>query len=100
MVEREPAGRDAGPERWVYVPRGVGNLWGIRFNCPPEITLLTVTGEVEAICARAPMSPRGQGAEGGRLSKLAPVRSPHPGFEQRSNPAQTVFHDRTNRDCE
>lgn len=29
--------------RWVYVTRGVGNLHGIRFNCPPEITLLTVT---------------------------------------------------------
>lgn len=29
-------------QRWVYVTRGVGNLHGIRFNCPPEITLLTV----------------------------------------------------------
>ncbi len=29
-------------ERWVYVTRGVGNLHGIRFNCPPEVTLLTL----------------------------------------------------------
>lgn len=29
--------------RWVYVTRGVGNLHGIRFNCPPEIALLTIT---------------------------------------------------------
>lgn len=29
--------------RWIYVTRGVGNLWGVRFNCPPEITLLTLT---------------------------------------------------------
>lgn len=28
--------------RWVYVTRGVGNLLGIRFLCPPEITLLTL----------------------------------------------------------
>ncbi len=34
--------------RWIYVTRGVGNLWGIRFNCPPEITLLTVTPAREA----------------------------------------------------
>jgi predicted MPP superfamily phosphohydrolase len=28
--------------RWVHVSRGVGNLWGIRFNCPPEVSLLTL----------------------------------------------------------
>ncbi|MDW8309213.1 MAG: phosphodiesterase YaeI [Verrucomicrobiales bacterium] len=28
--------------RWIYVTRGVGNLHGIRFNCPPEIALLIV----------------------------------------------------------
>jgi predicted MPP superfamily phosphohydrolase len=28
--------------RWIYVTRGVGNLHGIRFNCPPEVSLLTV----------------------------------------------------------
>ncbi len=38
--------------RWIYVTRGVGNLWGIRFNCPPEITLLTVTPAREATATR------------------------------------------------
>jgi predicted MPP superfamily phosphohydrolase len=28
--------------RWIYVTRGVGNLHGIRFNCPPEVSLVTV----------------------------------------------------------
>jgi len=28
--------------RWVHVTRGVGNLHGIRFNCPPEVSLLTL----------------------------------------------------------
>lgn len=27
-------------KRWVYVTRGLGNLHGFRWNCPPEITLL------------------------------------------------------------
>ena len=29
-------------DRWIYVTRGVGNLHGIRFNCPPEVSLLTL----------------------------------------------------------
>jgi len=28
--------------RWIHVTRGVGNLHGIRFNCPPEVSLLTL----------------------------------------------------------
>lgn len=28
--------------RWVHVTRGVGNLYGVRFNCPPEVSLLTL----------------------------------------------------------
>lgn len=28
--------------RWLHISRGVGNLHGLRFNCRPEITLLTV----------------------------------------------------------
>jgi len=28
--------------RWVYVTRGVGNLYGVRFNCPPEVSLITL----------------------------------------------------------
>jgi predicted MPP superfamily phosphohydrolase len=28
--------------RWVHVTKGVGNLHGLRLNCPPEISLLTL----------------------------------------------------------
>ena len=28
--------------RWIYVTRGVGNLHGLRFNCRPEVSLLTL----------------------------------------------------------
>ncbi len=30
-------------DRWLHINRGVGNLFGIRFNCRPEISLLTLT---------------------------------------------------------
>lgn len=30
--------------RWVHVTRGVGNLLGIRINCPPEVSLITIVG--------------------------------------------------------
>ena len=30
-------------ERWIYVTRGIGNLHGFRWNCPPEISLLRLT---------------------------------------------------------
>lgn len=29
-------------ERWIHITRGVGNLHGVRFNCPPEVSLLTL----------------------------------------------------------
>jgi uncharacterized protein len=29
-------------ERWLHITRGVGNVWGVRINCPPEISCLTV----------------------------------------------------------
>lgn len=29
--------------RWVYTSRGVGSLFGIRWGCRPEVTLVTVT---------------------------------------------------------
>ena len=29
-------------ERWVYVTKGVGNLYGVRINCRPEVSLLTL----------------------------------------------------------
>ena len=28
--------------RWIHITRGVGNLHGIRFNCRPEVSLLTL----------------------------------------------------------
>lgn len=28
--------------RWLHVSKGIGNVYGLRFNCRPEITLLTV----------------------------------------------------------
>jgi predicted MPP superfamily phosphohydrolase len=38
----------AGLEPWsghlVQVSRGIGNLYGIRFNCPPEINLIELHG--------------------------------------------------------
>lgn len=30
-------------ERWIHITRGVGSLHGMRFNCPPEVSLLTLT---------------------------------------------------------
>ena len=29
--------------RWIHVTKGVGNVWGVRLNCRPEISLLTLT---------------------------------------------------------
>jgi predicted MPP superfamily phosphohydrolase len=29
-------------KRWLHITSGVGNLHGLRFNCRPEISLLTV----------------------------------------------------------
>jgi predicted MPP superfamily phosphohydrolase len=28
--------------RWIHITRGVGNVHGLRFNCPPEVSLLTL----------------------------------------------------------
>jgi hypothetical protein len=28
--------------RWLHISKGVGSLHGVRFNCRPEVTLLTV----------------------------------------------------------
>lgn len=30
-------------DRWIHVTKGVGNLYGLRFNCRPEVSLLTLT---------------------------------------------------------
>jgi predicted MPP superfamily phosphohydrolase len=29
-------------DRWIHITRGVGNLHGVRFNCRPEVSLLTL----------------------------------------------------------
>ena len=29
-------------DRWVHVTKGVGNLHGLRLNCPPEVSLVTL----------------------------------------------------------
>jgi predicted MPP superfamily phosphohydrolase len=34
-------------DRIIHISRGVGNLYGIRLNCRPEVTLLNVTGIVD-----------------------------------------------------
>jgi len=30
-------------DRWIHVTRGVGNILGVRFNCRPEVSILTLT---------------------------------------------------------
>ena len=30
-------------ERWIHITKGVGSLHGLRFNCPPEVSVLTLT---------------------------------------------------------
>ena len=44
LGQRYPAGlqRVLGSDRWVYTTRGIGNLVPVRFNCKPEVTLLTL----------------------------------------------------------
>ena len=29
-------------DRWIHVSEGVGNVYGLRFNCPPTVSLLTL----------------------------------------------------------
>jgi hypothetical protein len=29
--------------RWIHITPGIGNVHGFRFNCPPEVSLITVT---------------------------------------------------------
>ncbi|PAW83579.1 MAG: phosphodiesterase [Pedosphaera sp. Tous-C6FEB] len=40
---RYVAGLHRWRDRWLHVTRGVGNLHGVRFNCRPEVSLLTLT---------------------------------------------------------
>lgn len=34
------SGLHAWNNRWIHITHGIGNLHGIRFNCPPDVTLL------------------------------------------------------------
>jgi uncharacterized protein len=36
------AGLYPGEDRWLYITKGVGSGLGLRFNCPPDISLLTL----------------------------------------------------------
>jgi predicted MPP superfamily phosphohydrolase len=36
------AGMYSWDHRWIHITRGVGNVHGVRFNCPPEVSLLTL----------------------------------------------------------
>jgi predicted MPP superfamily phosphohydrolase len=65
--------------RWIYVTRGVGNLWGIRFNCPPEITFLTVTPAREITPTR-PLRPARPGHRLVLASRSAAARAPVAGI--------------------
>jgi predicted MPP superfamily phosphohydrolase len=44
LGKKYPAGLQqvSGRDRWVYTTRGVGHLLPVRFNCKPEVTLLTL----------------------------------------------------------
>lgn len=39
---RYVAGLNRWRDRWIFTTRGVGNLHGLRFNCRPEVSLLTL----------------------------------------------------------
>ena len=39
---RYVAGLNRWRDRWIFTTRGVGNLHGVRFNCRPEVSLLTL----------------------------------------------------------
>jgi predicted MPP superfamily phosphohydrolase len=36
------AGLYAWSNRWLHITKGVGNVYGLRFNCRPEVSLLTI----------------------------------------------------------
>lgn len=40
--KRFVAGLHRWQDRWIHVSEGVGNVYGMRFNCPPTISLLTL----------------------------------------------------------
>jgi predicted MPP superfamily phosphohydrolase len=40
--KRFVAGLHRWQDRWLHISEGVGNVYGLRFNCPPTISLLTL----------------------------------------------------------
>ena len=43
VVEGFISGLHRWENRWLHVSKGVGCLFGVRFNCRPEISLLTLS---------------------------------------------------------
>ncbi len=40
--KRFVAGLHRWSDRWIHVTKGIGNVYGMRINCPPEISFLTL----------------------------------------------------------
>ena len=40
--KRSIAGLHSSDRRWIHITRGIGNVHGARFNCPPEVSLVTL----------------------------------------------------------
>jgi uncharacterized protein len=41
--KRFVAGLHRWDDRWIHVTKGVGSVYGVRINCPPEVSFLTLT---------------------------------------------------------
>lgn len=41
--KRFVAGLHRWNERWVHITKGIGSVYGLRINCPPEVSFLTLT---------------------------------------------------------
>jgi hypothetical protein len=41
--KRFVAGLNRWNDRWIHVTKGIGTVYGLRINCPPEVSFLTLT---------------------------------------------------------
>ena len=41
--QRYVAGLGRWNDRWIHVTKGIGTVYGLRINCPPEVSFLTLT---------------------------------------------------------
>lgn len=41
--KRFVAGLHRWNDRWIHVTKGIGSIYGLRINCPPEVSFLTLT---------------------------------------------------------